>query len=499
LKHLLAALVVVAALAAAGGASAEPLRYGVADDWPKFHPCGDVWWTSVRDIGYQDLRLTVQWDGTETIPFVGNIQAAVDCALLNNVRPILAVYPARPSLIGSNDSAQAAFASFVGLVGTAFPLVTNFVVGNEPNVNRFWQPQFVGGVDAAGADYEHTLAKSYDTLKTVRPDATVWGPATSSRGNDNPYASSNPSHSPVLFIKDMGDAYRASARTTPIFDEFDMHPYPPAQDTDAFSKPFHSPQAGAANLDRIKQALWDAFHGTGQPTPAEQPGLDSVPTLPIDLDEAGSQTVVAGHDAAYTDSPESIHPISEELQAKHYTDLMEIAACDPAVKTLLFFPLIDEPDVHNGFQSGSLFADLGHKLSYDAIKAKIASTGGLCQGGITGVPQAWQHTDSVVGARATFGGPAQACRSFGATASENATFDASLERLDGPDGMLDTTIARTSGRLKAYVTPLVRFRGTETLGAGYYQYSVRLRADTNPARTATRTRTWHLTRRTCVR
>jgi len=24
--------------------------------------------------------------------------------------------------------------------------------------------------------------------------------------------------------------------------------------------------------DRIKQALWDAFHGTGQPTPTEQPG-----------------------------------------------------------------------------------------------------------------------------------------------------------------------------------------------------------------------------------
>ena len=36
---------------------------------------------------------------------------------------------------------------------------------------------------------------------------------------------------------------------------------------------------------------------------------------------------------------------------------MEIAACDPAVESLLFFPLIDEPDIHNGFQSGNLFAD----------------------------------------------------------------------------------------------------------------------------------------------
>ena len=150
--------------------------------------------------------------------------------------------------------------------------MTNFIVGNEPNVNRFWQPQYVNGKDAAGADYEHTLAKAYDALKAVRPDARVWGPAISSRGNDNANAASNPSHSPVWFIKDMGDAYRASGRTTPIFDVFDIHPYPPIQDTDPFSKPFQWPQAGAANLDRIKQALWDAFHGTGQPTPTEQPG-----------------------------------------------------------------------------------------------------------------------------------------------------------------------------------------------------------------------------------
>jgi hypothetical protein len=117
-------------------------------------------------------------------------------------------------------------------------------------VNRFWQPQYRGGVDAAATDYEHTLAQSYDALKTVRPDSIVWGPAISSRGNDNANAASNPSHSPVWFIKYLGDAYKASGRTTPIFDEFDMHPYPPVQDADPFSKPFQWPQAGAANLDR---------------------------------------------------------------------------------------------------------------------------------------------------------------------------------------------------------------------------------------------------------
>jgi hypothetical protein len=514
---LAAALVVLAALAGAGRAAADSLRVGIADDWPKFHPCGDVWWQSSKDIGYQDLRMTVQWDGSGAVPFAANIEAAVDCALLNNVRPILAIYPAKPAMIGSSDSAQNAFASFVALVGQTFPKVKNFVVGNEPNVNRFWQPQFVNGQDAAGKDYEHTLAKSYDALKQVRPDSIVWGPAISSRGNDNANATSNPSHSPVWFIKDMGDAYRASGRTTPIFDEFNMHPYPPIQDTDPFTKPFLWPQAGAANLDRIKQALWDAFNGTGQPVPAEQPGGRTAQSarfaggLPIDLDEVGEQTVVTGHEGAYTNPPESIAPISEAQQAKNYTDLMELAACDPSVKALLFFPLIDEQDLNQGFQSGELFADLAHKQSYDAVKTKIATAHGNCQGGIPDISQAWVHTTSVIGAQAIFGGPgtqpgsappnAQATErywAFSVTTSEDATYKAGIfPAANGAPSADDvgralasarrhavTPAATVDGTAHAYFKPLVRFPAN-TLPAGTYAYGVLLTAAVNGARSTT--------------
>ena len=403
------------AVACAGVAQADPLRYGVSDDYPVFHQCGDVWWQSANDIGYHDLRMTVQWDGSNNIPNQANLKAAVDCALLNNIRPILAIYPAKPTLIGSSDSAQQAFAGFAALVAQAFPQVQNFIIGNEPNVNRFWQPQYTGGQDAAGKDYEHTLAYSYDKVKVARPDAIIWGPAISSRGNDNANASSNPSHSPVWFIKDMADAYKASGRTKPIFDEFDMHPYPPIQDTDPFSKPFQWPQAGAANLDRIKQALWDGFNGTAQAIPAEQPGGRVAQSaarsrfgnqgLPIDLDEVGEQTIVIGtpHQNAYTDPPENVSPIDEPTQAQHYTDLAEMAACDPDVKALLYFPLIDNTDIAAGFQSGQLYADLAHKQSYAAMKQKIASAQGQCQGGVAGVPQAWVHTTGVIGAQALFG------------------------------------------------------------------------------------------------
>ena len=172
-----------------------------------------------------------------------------------------------------------------------------------------------------------------------------------------------------------------------------MHPYPPVQDADPFSKPFQWPQAGAANLDRIKQALWDAFNGTAQPLPAEQPGGQasrSAPAgtaLPINLDEAGEQTVVTGHEAAYTDAPENVIPITEQQQSDSHVQLAEIAACDPDVKALLYFPLIDDTSLSGGFQSGNLFADFAHKLSYAGVKAKIAAAKGLCQGGVAGIGQ----------------------------------------------------------------------------------------------------------------
>lgn len=497
MKRLIAAFAVVAALVGVAGAGAGPLRYGVADDWPKYHPCGDVWWNAAKDIGYQDLRMTVQWDASTpaTIPAQSDLKTAIDCAQLKNVNVILAIYPLRPSAIGSNAAAQAQFARFVALVGQAFPAVKDFIVGNEPNVNRFWQPQFANGHDAAATDYEHTLAQSYDALKVARPDAVVWGPAVSSRGNDNANAKSNPSHSPVWFIKYMGDAYRASGRTKPIFDEFNMHPYPPVQDKDPFSKPFQWPQAGAANLDRIKQALWDAFNGTGQPVPAEQAGGRTTASarfagqgLPINLDEAGEQTVVTGHESAYDGSPESITPIDEATQAARHVELAEIAACDPDVKSVLYFDLIDEKQISSGFQSGELFADLQHKQSYAAMKNKIASAKGQCQGGVSGVPQSWTHATTVIGAQAIFGGPGTPLGSqpsrkpsgtkslaVSVTANEDANYSATLVNASG------TPVGRpVTGLVQAYYKPAIRFKSRITDGT--YTVQIVLTAATNPSR-----------------
>ena len=163
------------------------------------------------------------------------------------------------------------------LVARTYPQVTEFVVGNEPNLTRFWQPQF----DRRGRGLRDRVRvvprRSYDALKEVNPEITVVGVGLPPRGNDMPRAKSNVSTSPVEVHPRPRDRLpRACRRDKPIMDVFGFHPYP-ARDRDPLAKGYRWPNAGVANLDRIKQALWDAFNGTAQPIVAEEPVVPPPP------------------------------------------------------------------------------------------------------------------------------------------------------------------------------------------------------------------------------
>src|SRR2546430_2172257 len=84
------------------------------------------------------------------------------------------------------------------LVGT--PGRSNFVVDTEPNLNRFWLPQFnADGSDAAAPAFETLLAQTYDAVKAVAPATTVIGAGLSPRGGDRP-GTGRDTHSPTVFI-----------------------------------------------------------------------------------------------------------------------------------------------------------------------------------------------------------------------------------------------------------------------------------------------------------
>src|SRR5581483_4015127 len=193
-------------LAAPGGATASPRMYvGAAEDAAKAGTLAEA--KTKMDLalvaGFNAVRLTAQWRTGETAPVSGELTGlknAVDAASLDGIDVFLSIYPYGSSVTPRTAQARADFASYASALATALPSVHHFIVGNEPNLNRFWLPQFDSrGRDVAAVSYERLLAQTYDALKAVSPDAVVIGGALAPRGADNAKAKRK-THSPTAFI-----------------------------------------------------------------------------------------------------------------------------------------------------------------------------------------------------------------------------------------------------------------------------------------------------------
>jgi hypothetical protein len=478
-----------AALALAGPAAAD-LQVGVVDDHAKGAD-PESFFGRMTDVGLTEVRVTILWNPAApmTIADQAEIERMLPFAQARGIRVLFVLDLATPRAVGNSAAAAGRFATFAAHVARTFPSVKDVIVGNEPNQTRFWQPQYNrNGTPAACIAYERLLAASYDSLKAVDPSINVIGVGLSPRGNDNPRAPSNVSRSPVRCLRDIGAAYRGSARRRPIMDELSFHPYP-RSDRDAALKGYQWPNAGVPNLDRIKQAVWDAFNGTRQPTFAERgrPG-----GLKFRLDEVGWQVRVVASAAHAYEGTENVATTEEGTQAQIYGSLIRHLACDPSVRSLLFFGLIDEP-ILDRWQAALVRADGTRRPAYGVVKDTIAQTGGRC----TARARTWRHTTTVLGARATFprGRLLPAGRrsfSFRIRADEGARFRAGIFRV--PRRLhrrgIARSLARAGGVLRAggsaaaYRTKLVRLSG-RALKPGSYVFGVRIEAETNPKRTAT--------------
>jgi hypothetical protein len=481
----LASLCAVLALPAAAPAA---LGLGVVDDSPKGSlDGGEAFYTLMADLGMSENRVTMTWDpSVDPTTHDALVAPLLPVAQLRGVNIVFAVYPAKARGITSAPSAPAEFAAYLQHLARKYPSVKGYIVGNEPNQTRFWQPQFhANGKGAACAAYQSLLATSYDALKAVNPGINVIGVGLSPRGNDNPRASSNASTSPVRCIRDMGRAFRASRRTKPLMDELSFHPYPKS-DRDPLMRGYSWPNAGIPNLDRIKQAFWDAFHGTAQPTFPEGRSRHG---LRFRLDEVGWQVGVAAGLESHYFGEETVETTSEAAQADVYGGLIPFLACDPSVRSVLFFGLRDEPDLDR-WQAGLLRAEGSPRPAYDRVKSVMAATGGRC----TGRERTWRHATSVIGAGARFSGLAAPKKlvnlywAFKATADEEASYRAGIFRASTPKGQISRALASgrggvlsRSGVVSAHWTPLVKFPGKK-LRRGSYVYAIELRAAMNPAR-----------------
>ena len=146
----------------------------------------------------------------------------------------------------------------------------------------------------------------------------------------------------------------------PIMDQMSIHPYPnPSSPSDGPDVGYTNPSFyGVPNLDRVKQAVYDAFNGTGQPT--------TMNGLTFRIDELGWQTITTPYPQYF--NQENIAAVSEQTQAQYVQQTVQkYFACDPTVTDVEWFLLVDEPtrngkdktnttSLGGGWQSGLLTA-----------------------------------------------------------------------------------------------------------------------------------------------
>jgi len=320
-----------------------------------------------HDAGFDAVMVSSMWKPGAEAPSaqerltLGNVVKAADS---EGMRVFVFVWHGLSGTTPRTVHARRQFAAYAAALARTFPQIRDFVVGNEPNLNTFWMPQFgLGGRDAAASGYLDLLARTYDALKAVSPDIQVIGGALAPRGSDRP-GTKRDTHSPTKFIEDLGAAYRASHRSTPIMDAFAIHPYMrtsklPPTDTHAASTTIT-----VGDYPKLAELLARAFIGT----PQRGTGL------PVYYTEFGVQTrVPAAHRHAYTDlqSPSAIDAVDPQTQARYYREALALAACQPTVKGLFVFHTFDEPDLA-GWQSGLYYADQQPKASLPAFRKAAA-------------------------------------------------------------------------------------------------------------------------------
>ncbi len=388
MRYLALASVLVAALLT-GASAAVAADVGANDDSAKFEDdSGAALYGRMAGLGLRQTVIGIRFVPSDVLTIQDKplLDRAIANATDAGLKVVLAVYPYPPRELEAGLGSPSLFASYVGVLASIYPQVRQFVIGNEPNQPAFWRPQFdATGANLSAPGFGPYLAAAYDTLKAVDPEISVVGVGLSPRGNDRPTARNNISTSPVRFLRALGAWYRRSGRTKPLMDGFSFHPYP-NEATDPLERGYQWPNAGFANLDRVKQALWDAFDGTAQPTT-----LDG---LTLHLDEVGWQVDTKGR-VGYR-GLENVPVTDEVTQAAIYGQLVRDAACDPDVASVSFFGFRDD-GLRTGFQAGLERADGTARLSAATVRTAIPA-------GCGGAARVWAPGAEVIGAKVLVGG-----------------------------------------------------------------------------------------------
>jgi len=318
-----------------------------------------------KAAGFDTIRITAIWaPGQSAVP-AGQLQALQSIAaagIFLDIRVVTTVMPFGSSTTPLTATARTQFARFAADLVRRVPTIREYIVGNEPNLNRYWLPQFgPNGEDVAAPAYVRLLARTYDLMKAADPNVFINGGSVSPRGIDRP-GTGRDTHSPTAFITDMGIAYRAMKRAKPIMDGFSFHPYGENSSTPPTISHTIGTSLGVADYPRLVALLGQAFNGTAQ----------KGSKLPIVYDEYGVDSLIPDTKRSFYGGkePATTKPVSEGVQAAYYDEALKLAACQPTVRGFLIFHVTDETD-RNRWQSGVYYADGTPKASRPLVKRSM--------------------------------------------------------------------------------------------------------------------------------
>ena len=216
---------------------------------------------------------------------------------------------------------------------TGHGVVSLWSVWNEPNIQLFLTPQFVGKKIVGPANYAKIYRAAYTGIKAGNPAAKVAIGETSARGRDKPLPGVSGAVAPGTFARLLAQQKGLK------FDAWAHHPYPTSPNLPPLQK-VRYPNVTLSTLPKFESDLKKFFHRS----------------VPIWITEYSHET-----------KPAEPHGVTFATQAQYAKQALTIAKNDPNVQMFIWFVYRDSAG--NPWQSGLFSQNGAKKPAYNAFSA----------------------------------------------------------------------------------------------------------------------------------
>src|SRR5262245_21617847 len=136
-----------------------------------------------KAAGFDTIRITAIWTPGQSAVPKGELDALTSIAAAGeflNIRIVTTIMNFGSRTTPLTATARAQFARFSADLVRRVPSIREYIIGNEPNLNRYWMPQFgPKGEDVAAPAYVKLLALTYDAMKKVDSKVFINGGSVS--------------------------------------------------------------------------------------------------------------------------------------------------------------------------------------------------------------------------------------------------------------------------------------------------------------------------------